>query len=126
MTVRKCNLKKNKTWISERFQMYLCHVCKGEVGRRISLVLLDNFKKFFLPLQCHFKLRVVPSIVVQGEGQEESFGVGKVLICLKQKEKRTLKESSFFFVYQTVISDRIVIHSLWYPPTARNGKTGAP
>lgn len=96
-----------------KIRMYLCHVCKGEVGRRISLVLLDNFKKFLLPLQCHLKLWVVPSIVVQGEGQEESFGVGKVLICLKQKEKRMLKESSFFLVHQTVISDWIVIHSLW-------------
>lgn len=77
-----------------KIQMYLCHVCKGEVGGRISLVFLDNFKKFFLPLHCHFKLRVVSSIVVKGKGHEESFGVGEVLICLKKK-KRTLKESSF-------------------------------
>lgn len=63
-----------------KIKMYLCHVCKGEVGRSIFLVFLDNFKKLCLPLHCHFKLGVVSSIVVEGKGQEESFGVGEVLI----------------------------------------------
>lgn len=78
-----------------KIRMYLCHVCKGEVVRRISLVFLDNFKKFFLPLHCHFKLRVVSSIVVKGEGHEESFGVGEVLICLKRRKKSV--ERKLFF-----------------------------
>lgn len=61
--------------------MYLCHVCKGEVARSIFVVFLYNFKKLCFPLHCYFKLGVVSSIVVEGEGQEESFGVGEVLIC---------------------------------------------
>lgn len=47
---------------------YLCHVCKGEVGGRVFLVLLDNFKKLFLPLHRYFELGVVSSKVVKGEG----------------------------------------------------------
>lgn len=60
---------------------YFCHVGKGEVGRSIFLVFLDNFKKLCLPLHCHFELGVISSIVVEGEGQKESFSVGEVLIC---------------------------------------------
>lgn len=67
-----------------KIRMYLCHVCKGKVGRRIFLVFLDNFKKLFLPLHRHFKLDVISSIVVEGEGQDQSFGVGEVLIYLKK------------------------------------------
>lgn len=63
-----------------KIRMYLCHVCKGEVSRSIFLVFLDNFKKLCLPLHRHFKLGVVSSIVVEGEGQDESFGVGEVII----------------------------------------------
>lgn len=62
-------------------RMYLCHVCKGEVAKSILLVFLDNFKKLCFPLHRHFKLSVVSSIVVEGEGQDESFGVGEILIC---------------------------------------------
>lgn len=87
MTVRKCNLPlKKQNMDLLKIRVYLCHVCKVEVGGSIFLVFLDNFKKFFLPLHCHFKLSVVSSIVVQGEGQEESFRVSEVLICLKKKK----------------------------------------
>lgn len=47
---------------------YLCHVCKGEVGGRVFLVLLDNSKKLCLPLHRYFELGVVSSKVVKGEG----------------------------------------------------------
>lgn len=83
--------------------MYFCHVCKGEVGRRIFLVFLDNFKKLCLPLHCHFELDVISSIVVKGEGQDESFGIGVVLIYLKINKLGMLKEGLFFGVHHTVI-----------------------
>lgn len=59
---------------------YLCHICKGEVGGRVFLVILDNFKKLFLPLHGHFKLGVVASIIVEGECQDESLSIGVVII----------------------------------------------
>lgn len=64
--------------------LYLCHECKGEVGGRAFLVILDNFKKLFLPLHGHFKLGVAASVVVEGEGQDESLCIGVVVIWEKQ------------------------------------------
>lgn len=49
---------------------YLCHVCKGEVGSRVSLVFLDDFEKLCLPLHSHFELGVVTSVVVKGKSQD--------------------------------------------------------
>lgn len=65
---------------SLNFSQYLCHVCKGEVGVGISLVLLDDFQELALPLQSHFEPRILTIIVVQGEGQDESLCIGVVLI----------------------------------------------
>lgn len=64
--------------------LYLCHVCKCEVVGGALLVVLDNFKKLFLPLHGHFKLWVVASIVVEGEGHDQSLGIGEVVIWEKR------------------------------------------
>ncbi len=68
----------------QQILLYLCHVCKGEVGGRVFLVGLDNFKKLCLPLHSHFELGVAARIVVEGEGQDESLSTGVVVIWKKQ------------------------------------------
>lgn len=55
--------------------LYLCHVCKGEVGTRALLVILDNFKELRLPLHGHFELGVGTSVVIEGEGHDESLSI---------------------------------------------------
>lgn len=116
MVVRKCNMPL-KTKTPKKIRLYLCHVCKGEVGRRIFLVFLDNFKKLCLPLHRHFKLGVLSSIVVEGEGQEESFSVSEFLICLKKKQR--MLKGGFFGGF--IIQSKSITHShiLLQPKTGR-------
>lgn len=68
----------------QQIKLYLCHVCEGEVSGYVFLVVLDNFKEFFLPLHRHFELDVVASIVVEGEGHNERLGIGELFIWDKQ------------------------------------------
>lgn len=78
------SLEKAVTAGERQVLLYLCHVCKGEVAGWVFLVVLDNFKKLCLPLHSHFELGVVASIVVEGEGQDESLSIGEVIIWEKQ------------------------------------------
>jgi len=72
-----------------QYLLHLCHVCKGEFGCWVLLVGLDNFQKLCLPLHRHFELGLVASVVVEGEGQDESLRVGEVVIWKKQEDKYT-------------------------------------
>ena len=59
---------------------YLRHVGKREVVAGVLLVFFDDVKEDLLPLQSHFEPGVVPVVVVEGEGQDESFCVREVIV----------------------------------------------
>lgn len=66
--------------VSDMVSLYLCHVCKGKVAGGVFLVVLNNFKKLCLPLHGHSEFGAGPSIVVEGEGHDESLSIGKIII----------------------------------------------
>lgn len=79
--------------------LYLCHVCKSEVGVRVSLVFLDNFEKLCLPLHSHFELDVGTKVVVEGEGHDQSFSIGIIIIW----ERKAYTSKMVYILYSTNI-----------------------
>lgn len=59
---------------------YLSHVRECEVGLGVFLVLLNDLQEPGFPLFHHFKLGVIPGIVVERKGEDEGFRGGVVFI----------------------------------------------